>query len=127
MKFLSLSVMLASFAFAGNNDLSHRPKSFSTRTGKAVFADFTDVTYTINYNVTARTAAARAEMTVAVVEEGHIVFDSVQDPTSIKLDGSPVSATLQKTPGNETTVRVLDTAAQVMFTFKIMFVMKHFR
>ena len=111
MKFLFLSAMLATSAFAGNNDLSHRPKSFSTRTGKAVFADFTAVTYTINYDITARAATARAVMTVNVVEEGNIVFDSVQDPTSIKLDNASVTATLQKTPANETTVRVLDTAA----------------
>ncbi len=113
MKFLFLSAMLATSAFAGNNDLSHRPKSFTARNGKAVFADFTETTYTINYDITARAATARAEMTVNVVEDGNIVFDSVQDPTSIKLDGSAVTATLQKTPNNETTVRVLDTSAAV--------------
>lgn len=108
MKFLLLSVLMSGMAFAGSNDLSHRPKSFSARAGKAVFADFTEAVYTINYDITTKTATARADMTVNVVEEGMIVFDSVQDPTAITLDGKAVTATVQKTPGNETTVRVLD-------------------
>lgn len=111
MKFLILSVLIATTAFAGNNDLTHRPKSFSARTGRAVFVDFTEANYTINYDITAKTATARADITLNVVEAGHIIFDSVQDPTSIKLDGTSVTATIQKTPGNETTVRVLDVPA----------------
>lgn len=111
MKFLFLSVLLTGFAFAGNNDLTHRPKSFSTRAGKAVFVDFTEANYTINYDIAGESASAVADITLSVVEEGFIVFDSVEDPTSIKLDGKTVSATLQKTPNNETTVRVLDTLA----------------
>lgn len=111
MKFLLLSALMASAAFAGSNDLSHRPKSFSARTGRAVFVDFTEALYTINYDMTKRTASASAEITLNVVEAGNIIFDSVQDPTSIKLDGVPVTATVQKTPNNETTVRVLDVPA----------------
>jgi hypothetical protein len=111
MKFLILSALIASSAFAGNNDLSHRPKSFSTRSGKAVFADFTDAVYTINYDIGARSATAHAEITVNVIEDGLIVFDSVQVPTAITLDGKAVTATEQRTPNNETTVRVLDASA----------------
>ena len=111
MKFLFLSVLMASAAFAGSNDLSHRPKSFSSRMGKAVFVDFTEANYTVNYDIALKTASARAEITLNVPEAGHIIFDSVQDPTSIKLDGQTVTATVQKTPNNETTVRVLDVPA----------------
>ena len=113
MKFIIISALMAGFAFAGNNDLTHRPKSFTARSGKAVFADFIEANYTINYDITNKSASARAEMTVNVVEEGFVVFDSVQDPTSITLDGKAITATLQKTPNNETTVRVLDASASV--------------
>ncbi len=113
MKFLLLSVLIVTSAIAGSNDLSHRPKSFSGRLGKAVFADFTEANYTINYDITAKTATARADITLNVVEEGFVIFDSVQDPTSIKLDGKDITATLQKTPNSETTVRILDTAAAI--------------
>lgn len=111
MKFFFLTVMMSGLALAGSNDLSHRPKSFSTRSGKAVFADFTEAAYTITYDLTTKLAVARADIALTVVEDGLIVFDSVQDPTSIKLDGVAVTATAQKTPNNETTVRVLDTSA----------------
>lgn len=112
MKFLFLTALVAGMAFAGSNDLSHRPKSFSARTGRAVFVDFTDASYAINYDIAGKTAKARAEITLNVVEAGHIVFDSVQDPTAITLDGQTVTATLMKTPNNETTLRVLDVPAQ---------------
>lgn len=113
MKFLFLSVLMMTGAVAGNNDLTHRPKSFSARAGKAVFADFTEASYTITYDLTKKVATAQADITLNVVEAGHVVFDSVQDPYQIKLDGKDVTATLQKTPSNETTVRVLDTAVAV--------------
>lgn len=113
MKFILVSVLMAGFAFAGNNDLSHRPKSFTARGGKAVFADFTEATYTINYDLANKSASARAEMTVNVVEEGFVIFDAVQDPTKIELDGKAITATVTKTPNNETTVRVLDAAASI--------------
>lgn len=113
MKLILVSALMAGFAFAGSNDLTHRPKSFTARGGKAVFADYTDASYTIIYDITNKAASARAEMTVNVVEAGYVIFDSVQDPTRIELDGKAVTATLTKTPDNETTVRVLDAQASV--------------
>lgn len=108
MKSLLLALALSGSVFAGSNDLAHRPKSFSVNGSKAVFADFKTADYEINYNIGARSASAMATISLSMVESGRLIFDSVETPTSIKLDGKVVSATETKTPQGETTLRVLD-------------------
>lgn len=111
MKSLLLSLTLSGLAFAGSNDLAHRPKSFSYAGSKAVFADFTSADYEINYNIGARSASATAKISLNMIESGRLIFDSVEAPTSITLDGKSVTATETRTPEGETTLRILDVEA----------------
>lgn len=111
MKSLLLTLLCSSFAFAGSNDLAHRPRSFSVNGSKAVFADFKTADYEITYNFGARSATAKATIALDMVEEGRLIFDSVEAPTSISLDGKSVTATETRTPQGETTLRVLDVDA----------------
>jgi hypothetical protein len=111
MKSLFLALAISGLAFAGQNDLTHRPKSFTVNGSKAVFADFKTADYEINYNIGARSASATATIALNMVESGRLIFDSVETPTSIKLDGKVVTATETKTPQGETTLRVLDVEA----------------
>lgn len=90
------------------HDLAHRPKSFSTSTGPAVFADFTEAHYQITYDGEKRSAHVKATMKLNMVEAGRLVFDSVEAPAAIAINGENVTATELKTPSQETTVRVLD-------------------
>jgi hypothetical protein len=108
MKYLILGFLLTGTALAQRNDLSHRPRSFSTPAGKAVFVDFINADYAINYNVREKTANVVATIKFNAPESGHPIFDSVEMPTSVTLDGEVTGATLTKTPGNETTVRYID-------------------
>lgn len=108
MKFLLLVLAFSGLAFSGTNDLAHRPKSFSVSGSKAVFADFKSADYEIDYNIGARSATAKAVIALSMVESGRLIFDSVEAPTSIKLDGKSVTATETRTPQGETTLRVLD-------------------
>jgi hypothetical protein len=108
MKSFILLAILSGAALANSNDLSHRPKSFSASGGKAVFVDFTEATYKITYDLTQKKASVRAEISFDAPEAGRPIFDSVQAPTSITLDGSSVTATETKTPSNETTLRVIN-------------------
>jgi hypothetical protein len=110
MKLFLLTFLLAmtSSAFARGNDQAHRPRSFSTSNGRAVFADFSDALYTITYDATKKQASAVGEMTLSLSESGNLIFDSVEVPTAITLDGEPVTATETRTPGRETIVRVID-------------------
>lgn len=106
--FLAGSVLLASLAYAGSNDLTHRPKSFYTSEGKAVFVDFEEALYEITYDVANKEAYATAKISFYAPESGRPIFDSVTEPTSVALDGKTVSATETKTPEKETTLRVVN-------------------
>lgn len=109
MKML-LSGLLLSTTVIASNDLAHRPKSFTAPHGKAVFVDFKNVQYDIVYNVSRKEAVAKAQIEFDMPEAGHPVFDSVAKPTKVILNGDSIGALEVKTPENETTLRVLDTA-----------------
>lgn len=108
MKFILLCLFLSSWSLASSNDLTHRPKSFNTSRGKAVFVNFTHATYHITYDVSKRRAMVLADMRMDVVEAGRPVFDSVANPYSIMLNGEKVSASEVSTPSRETKVRILN-------------------
>src|SRR5690606_15230043 len=86
-----------------------RPRAFQATHGKAVFVDFKEASYDITYDVNKREANVRAVINFDAPEAGYPIFDSVTAPTSILLNGRPVTAVETKTPGNETTLRVLKT------------------
>lgn len=107
MKLFLLGLVLSSLAFA-SNDLTHRPKSFLTSEGKAVFVDFTEANYSINYDVPARRATVTAVIRFEAPEAGLPIFDSYATPFSVVLDGQAVSSSPTSTPSRETTVRVIN-------------------
>lgn len=106
MKKITLLATLLSFtAFAG--DLVKRPKAFTYSSGTAVFADFTGASYSITYDFEKKTAKVSADIQVVTAEDGNIVFDSVQEPTLVSINGEETSASLVPTPDKETFVRVI--------------------
>ncbi len=107
MKFLVILMTLASFAMASENDKLHLPKSFSVQGGKAVFADFSDATYLITYDLTQKKASVTAQINLETTETGFPIFDSFESPTEVAINGETVSAREIKTPNGETTVRVV--------------------
>lgn len=107
MKVILLALFVSGLVFA-KNDLTHRPKSFSTGSGKAVFVDFISAEYDITYSAEKRSASVTATIKFEAPEAGMPIFDSVEDPTSVILDGEGVINFATKTPNNETTVRVIN-------------------
>jgi len=112
MKLLLASLMFASLAMAGENDKLHTPKSFNVSGGKAVFADFTEATYNINYDLNLKKASVKAEIKLETSEAGFPIFDSVAVPTSVVFDGAVVSSTEARTPNGETTLRLVNKLAE---------------
>ena len=111
MKFFLLGLLLLSgLAMAQKNDLAHRPKSFATSKGRAVFVDFITAHYDITYNAQTKSSFVKATIRFNAPESGLPIFDSVEAPASISLNGKEVTATETKTPSSETTVRVVDQA-----------------
>ncbi len=114
MKVLFTALCLLGFtANASDNDLKHRFKSFNAAAGKAVFVDFTEANYEITYDQNQKIAFAKADILFNAPEAGLPIFDSVEAPTSVVLDGEPVSAVETKTPGRETTLRVISQTVSV--------------
>ena len=113
MKLLMIAASLfATLAMAGENDRLHTLKSFNVTGGKAVFADFSEATYQINYDLTQKKATVKAEIKLDMAEAGFPIFDSVVAPTSVVFDGVSVSAVETKTPNGETTLRFVNKLAQ---------------
>ena len=108
MKLFILLTLLTSLAFATENDFSHMPKSFAVSGGKAVFADFSQANYSINYDLNAKKASVLAEIKLETLEDGYPIFDSVSAPESLSIDGESVSAIEISTPDQATTLRILD-------------------
>jgi hypothetical protein len=108
MKIIFLLFCFTLSAYATENDKLHLPKAFSFKGSRAVFADFKEATYLINYDVTRKEARVEASIKLETFEDGFPIFDSVVAPTAIFLNAKEVRATETKTPQNETTVRVIN-------------------
>ncbi len=113
MKYFILAGLLSGAVFANSNDLIHRPKSFPVTGGQAVFVDFSEAVYKITYDATTKKALVRAEISFDAPEAGLPIFDTVQTPTSIILDGVKVDAVEAKTPSRETTLRYVNRSVSV--------------
>ena len=109
MKFLIIALLSMSAAFAyENNDVTHRPASFAFQSSKAVFVDLEEAVYDITYDGSKKASEVVAKLKMNVVEAGYPVFDLINDPTSIKVDGAITSTSVISTPSNETKVRVIN-------------------
>jgi hypothetical protein len=99
LQFLPLFVSLGALA-------AQSPKSFSIKEGKAVFVDFKEAIYNINYDLSAQSANVSSKITFENLEEGMAIFDLVATPTKVLIDGEVVSEKLTSTPNSETQVRI---------------------
>ncbi len=107
MKSFIILALLSSVALA-TTDIDKRPPNLSFRDGQAVFMDITKAYYEVIYDTETKTAKARASLEVLTAEDGHPIFDSLQEPTSIKIDGIETSNNLVSTPDKKTLVRVIN-------------------
>jgi len=108
MNILLAFLLALTSAFASENDITHRPKSFAHLDAQAVFVDFEEAIYDITYNIDQKKAEVVARFKMNIVEAGYPIFDLIQEPTSITLDGNEVTASEISTPSNETKIRVMN-------------------
>jgi hypothetical protein len=109
MKLLIMMIFVTTLVSA-KNDLTHRPRSFSTGQGRAVFVDFISADYEITYNADKRAAFVVAKISFDAPEEGLPVFDSIESPQKVLLDGQDVTVSEISTPSRETTLRYVNRA-----------------
>lgn len=108
MKLLLLTIfMIGSTAFAG---IEQAPPAFMVDDKKAVWADFLEARYSLEYNVRRKSAYAWTTIKLQTNEDGHIIFDSVNAPDKVVLNGVVVSQKLVSVPDNVSKVRVVSKA-----------------
>ncbi len=104
--FLIIAMAFAAGTHAHAPELARLPRSFQTPAGRVVFVDFKTADYAITYDGEFKTAQVTATLRFVATETGLPVFDVVESPVEVTLNGEKVETLEVKTPGNETTVRV---------------------
>ena len=104
MKYLILSIF-CSFAFAG---IKQAPPAFNHNDSKAVFVDFTSAVYEIEYDYKKSQVTTKTTIKFTQAQDGHPIFDSVNEPSSVFVDNKKLSASLIDVDNGVTKVRVVD-------------------
>ena len=73
-----------------------------------MFVDFEEAVYEISYDLDEQKSEVTAKIKMNVPEAGYPVFDLVESPKQIRINGIYAGAALVATPSNETKVRVIN-------------------
>ena len=106
MKFLIfISFILSQSVFA---DLKNAPPSFISKGQKAVFVDFQKAQYQMTFDAKSGQATVVSTIEFYMPEVGYPLFDSVSQPTLVKINGLKAKQYLRYLPGNKTVMRLLN-------------------
>lgn len=102
---LLLAVLLTSFkAIAG---LEQAPPSFDVDGNKAVFVDFKKAHYQLTFSNLYWRSSAITNIEFYMPEDGYPVFDSVNNPTKVYVDGEPAEQELIDSPDKAAQFRIV--------------------
>lgn len=105
MKYSLFFASLVSLSvFASINDA---PPSFSYQNDKAIFIDFETANYEITYDLTSKRAEVFSVIDFESQSEGFPIFDLVQDPSEVILDGNIIQTETIADPDNSSTFRIM--------------------
>lgn len=108
----STFIIVLFFSFNLKAQVSHAPPSFNLNGKRAVFVDFKDAVYNLVYDSIEKSAKSTAVIHFDSVEEGMPVFDLVENPSAVLLDGKQVSEKLISSPDGETKFRIAEATIQ---------------
>lgn len=97
-----LALCLCFFVDFAHADLFHAPASFTTTDGKAIFTDFESAEYNLTYDAITKKVHASTKIYFETKEEGMPIFDMLETPISIILDGEEISSKTIKSIDKET-------------------------
>jgi hypothetical protein len=103
---LSIFILFASFSLVAQ--VRHAPASFIVNGKKAVFVDFKEATYEIVFDSLEKTAKSTAIIQFESNEEGMPIFDLVENPISVSIDGKKVGQKLIESPDGDTAFRIIE-------------------
>lgn len=87
--------------------LGHAPANFKTRDGMAVFIDFKEASYSMTYDPAKKSVRAVSKISFENSAAGMPLFDLVENPSQILLDGEDVQNKLISTPDSVTKLRMI--------------------
>jgi hypothetical protein len=105
MKILLTLITLIS-ALPAMANLHLAPPAFKVSGGRAIFVDFIRATYDLQYDYKARTAVAETTITFIAEDTGYPIFDTVQTPQVVWLNGQEVDHVKVPVPGYVSYVRI---------------------
>lgn len=100
-------LLLSLFALPVSANMHLAPPDFNVSQGRAVFVDFSTARYRVTYDIPNQTATVDSEIRFTVPKAGKPIFDLVNKPSKLKLDGVDVAHRLVDLPDNASKVRVV--------------------
>ena len=104
---LFISAFLIVFNISAFASYNLAPPSFPYKENKAVFVDFDQASYVLNYDKGSKTATVESIIDFTVMEKGFPIFDLVPEPLDVTLNGRPVKVELVADPDGQTKYRVI--------------------
>jgi hypothetical protein len=103
---LTLTTLLCIISQSTFANFSHAPKSFETKDGLAIFTDFTEAEHSITYNPQTKKVTSRSKIIFESFEDGLPLWDMIETPSQVILDGEEVKAQSIKSPDKETSYKI---------------------
>ncbi|MAZ48313.1 MAG: hypothetical protein CME65_07100 [Halobacteriovoraceae bacterium] len=103
-----LLTTLLFFSTLASANIKLAPPNFNLGDQRAVFVDFKHAQYDILFDTKNQQASVSATIRFEQLEEGYPLFDSVEDPFSVKLNGELISQRLISVPGGVSYMRMVD-------------------
>lgn len=101
-----LRVLCAFLPLTAFANLNYAPANFKIPEGLAVFVDFQSAEYNISFNGNTKKVTVVSKIVFENLNEGYPIFDIVDEPSQIVIDGEVVTSKVIKTPEDITKVRV---------------------
>lgn len=120
MKSFLISALLMSLCAHANLDKA--PQSFKHEQTKAVFVDFINAHYSIEFNVESRTTTVNSIIEFNQDQEGMPIFDLRNEIAQISVDGDQITVGTVEDPDRQTYYRL---AKKVLAPGKHLLTMKH--
>ena len=92
--------------------INQAPPPFDYKDGKAVWVDFKTAYYELEYDVKKKSAWATTTINFEALESGYPIFDSVQKPERVWIDGVETDAALVNLPEGVSRVRIVQSSIE---------------
>lgn len=93
MKKLLTYAALALVSTTALASYNQAPPAFAYKKTKAVYIDIQLAQYDITYDYAAKTASVETHLEFDLATPGYPIFDLVNDPSEVHLNGKPISTT----------------------------------